>query len=97
MGSIAFQLSKTLLDRSDPLSDGAPTNFENDESLPSLSLCLAQQDSNETFMQKYRRLFSNLNRYAKSEGYMVRISAMDEDDLFAIITLLLIPEHSLLS
>ncbi len=83
---------KTLLDRSDPLSDGAPTDFENDE-FSVIVIVPSQQDSNETFIQKYRRLFSNLNRYAKSTDTDTNI-IMDEDDTFAIITRRLITEHA---
>ena len=53
----------------------------------------SQDDSNETFMQKYRRLFSNLNRYAKPMDQATNI-IMDEDDTFAIITRRLITEHT---
>lgn len=82
---------KTLLDRSDPLSDGAPTDFENDE-LSVIVIVPNQQDSTETFLQKYRRLFSNLNRYAKPTDADTNI-IMDEDDIFAIITRRLITEN----
>ena len=44
-------------------------------------------------MQKYRRLFSNLNRYAKPMDQATNI-IMDEDDTFAIITRRLITENS---
>ena len=83
---------KTLLDRSDPLSDDVPKDFENDE-LSVIVIVPNQQDSNETFMQKYRRLFSNLNRYAKATDPDTNI-IMDEDDIFAIITRRLITENA---
>ena len=83
---------KTLLDRSDPLSYGAPEDLENDE-LSVIVIVPNQADSNETFMQKYRRLFSNLNRYAKSTDKDTNI-IMDEDDAFAIITRRLITENT---
>ena len=57
---------KTLLDRNNPLSDGAPENFEDDE-LSVIVVVPSEKDSNEVFMQKYRRLFSYLNRYAKKQ------------------------------
>ena len=82
---------RTLLDRNDPLSDGAPENFENDE-FSVIVIVPDQEDTNETFMQKYRRLFSNLNRYAKPMDQATNI-IMDEDDAFAIITRRLITEH----
>ena len=81
---------KTLLDRSDPLSAGAPEDFENDE-LSVIVIVPNQEDSD--FMQKYRRLFSNLNRYAKPTDKDTNI-IMDEDDAFAIITRRLITENA---
>jgi len=83
---------KTLLDRTDPLSDGAPENFENDE-FSVIVVVPSQADSNETFMQKYRRLFSNLNRYAKPTDKATNI-IMDEDDTFAILTRQLINKNT---
>ena len=83
---------KTLLDRTDDASDGAPIGFENDE-ISVIVVVPSQDDSNETFMQKYRRLFSNLNRYAKPMDQATNI-IMDEDDTFAILTRRLITEHT---
>lgn len=83
---------KTLLDRTDDASDGAPIGIENDE-ISVIVVVPSQDDSNETFMQKYRRLFSNLNRYAKPMDQATNI-IMDEDDTFAIITRRLITEHT---
>ena len=80
---------KTLLDRSNPLSDGAPENLENDE-LSVIVIVPNQEDSD--FMQKYRRLFSYLNRYAKPTDQATNIT-MDEDDTFAILTRRLVTEH----
>ena len=83
---------KTLLDRTNPASDGAPVGFENDE-ISVIVVVPNQDDSNETFMQKYRRLFSNLNRYAKPMDQATNI-IMDEDDTFAILTRRLITDHT---
>ena len=83
---------KTLLDRTDDASDGAPLGFENDE-ISVIVVVPSQEDSNETFMQKYRRLFSNLNRYAKPMDQATNI-IMDEDDTFAILTRRLITDHA---
>ena len=82
---------KTLLDRNDRTSDGAPKGFEDDE-FSVIVIVPNREDSNETFMQKYRRLFSNLNRYAKPMDQATNI-IMDEDDVFAIITRRLITEN----
>ena len=83
---------KTLIDQNNPSSDGAPTDFENDE-FSVIVVVQSVEDSNETFMQKYRRLFSNLNRYAKPMDQATNI-IMDEDDTFAILTRRLITENA---
>ena len=82
---------KTLMDRHNPLSDGAPDGFEDDE-FSVIVIVPSRKDSDETFMQQYRRLFSNLNRYAKPTDQATNI-IMDEDDTFAILTRRLITEN----
>ena len=82
---------KTLLDRDNPLSDGAPENFGSEE-FSIMLVVQSETDSIEVFRQKYRRLFANLNRYAKPMDQATNI-IMDEDDLFAIITRRLITDH----
>ena len=82
---------KTLLDRSDPASDGKPEDFDQDE-FSVIVIVPNREESHETFMQKYRRLFSNLNRYAKPMDQATNI-IMDEDDTFAILTRRLITEN----
>ena len=79
---------KALLDRENPLSEDAPEDFENDE-FSVIVIVPNHEDSD--FMQKYRRLFSNLNRYAKPTDLDTNI-IMDEDDTFAIVTRRLITE-----
>jgi DGQHR domain-containing protein len=81
---------KTLLEQNDSSSDGIPENFENDE-ISVIVVVPNREDSNDTFMQKYRRLFSNLNRYAKPMDQATNI-IMDEDDTFAILTRRLITD-----
>ena len=84
---------KTLLDQNNySSSDGIPENFENDE-ISVIVVVPSKEDSTETFMQKYRRLFSNLNRYAKPMDQATNI-IMDEDDTFAILTRRLITDHT---
>lgn len=83
---------RTLLDRTDPLSNEAPPNFEDDE-LSVIVVVPDKNDTTESFMQKYRRLFSNLNRYAKPMDQATNI-IMDEDDTFAILTRRLITEKA---
>ncbi len=89
-----YQLSaiKTLLDQTNPLSDGSPEDFESDE-FSVIVVVPSQSDSNATFMQKYRRLFTNLNRYAKKTDNATNIM-MDEDDTFAILTRKLITNNA---
>ena len=83
---------KTLLNQNNSSSDGVPKNFENDE-ISVIVVVPNEDDSNETFMPKYRRLFSNLNRYAKPMDQATNI-IMDEDDTFAILTRRLITDHT---
>ena len=83
---------KTLLDRTNPLSDGSPEDFENDE-FSVIVVVPSQSDSDAEFMQKYRRLFTNLNRYAKKTDNATNIM-MDEDDIFAILTRKLITNNA---
>lgn len=89
-GQHRLKAVKTILDRNDPLSDGAPEDFENDE-FSVIVIVPNKEDTYETFMQKYRRLFSNLNRYAKPMDQATNI-IMDEDDTFAILTRRLITD-----
>lgn len=83
---------KTLLDRNNPLSDGAPEGFENDEFSVIVIVPGPQEDAIKNFMPKYHRLFSNLNRYAKPTDQATNI-IMDEDDTFAILTRRLITDN----
>ena len=46
----------------------------------------------EVWLQRYRRLFSSLNRYARPTDKDTNI-IMDEDDVFAIVTRRLISDH----
>ena len=83
---------KTILDRNNSLSDGAPRDVEKDE-LSVIVVVPSEEDSQQSFMQKYRRLFSNLNRYAQKTDQATNI-IMDEDDTFAILTRRLITDHA---
>lgn len=82
---------RALLDKQDPLSEKAPPDFATDE-LSVIIVVPRVDESPESFLQRYRRLFSNLNRYAKPTNKATNI-IMDEDDVFAIITRRLISEH----
>ena len=83
---------KTLLERTESAPGGAPIGIENDE-ISVIVVVPNQEDSKETFMQKYRRLFANLNRYAKQTDQATNI-IMDEDDTFAILTRRLITDYT---
>ncbi|MCY3724604.1 MAG: DGQHR domain-containing protein [Candidatus Poribacteria bacterium] len=83
---------KTLLSENNSSPDVIPNNFKNDE-ISVIVVVPSKGDSNETFMQKYRRLFSNLNRYAKPMDKATNI-IMDEDDTFAILTRRLITDNT---
>lgn len=51
-----------------------------------------QHKDEDIWLQRYRRLFSSLNRYAKPTDKDTNI-IMDEDDVFAIVTRRLISDH----
>ena len=51
-----------------------------------------QHRNEDLWLQRYRRLFSSLNRYAKPTDKDTNI-IMDEDDVFAIVTRRLISDH----
>jgi len=85
---------KTVLDKNDQLSDGTPESLGDDEL--TVLVVVPSADEKPLFMQKYRRLFSSLNRYAKPTDQATNI-IMDEDDALAIITRRLITEHPFFS
>lgn len=72
-----------------------PDNFRN-EDVPVIIVTPRQFEDTETFLIRYRRLFGNLNRYAKSmsnfDSYV-----MDEDDAIAIVTRRLVTNHEFFS
>ena len=71
---------------------GAPPGFP-DEQLSVIVVVREHQDlDEELWLQRYRRLFSSLNRYAKPTDADTNI-IMDEDDVVAIITRRLITDH----
>ena len=78
---------------SDPT--GAPPGFS-DEQLSVIVVVREHQNVDDTlWLQRYRRLFSSLNRYAKPTDADTNI-IMDEDDVFAIVTRRLITDHEFL-
>ncbi len=62
------------------------------EEFPVIIVVPNEGETFEAFLPRYRRLFSNLNRYAKAMD-PATIVAMDEDDAIAIVTRRLIAEH----
>ncbi len=80
---------KTLLEQDEPDTPDIPKGFKNEE----ISIImLVKQDKDENFMRSYRRIFSNLNRYAKPTDPDTNI-IMDEDDAVAIVTRRLLMDY----
>jgi DNA sulfur modification protein DndB len=82
---------KALTNPEDPSSDEAPEGFA-DEEMSVLLVVPSGAETERDFMRRYRRLFGNLNRYAKAMDQATNI-IMDEDDAFAIVTRRLIADH----
>ena len=82
---------QALVDSKSDLSSDAPEGFK-DEEVSVIIVMPGEAESDEDFLRRYRRLFGNLNRYAKPMDNVTNI-IMDEDDAFAIVTRVLIREH----
>lgn len=82
---------KALVDSNSDVAVDAPTGFKNEE-ISVIVVVPEEAEKPDEFMERYRRLFGNLNRYAKPTDQVTNI-IMDEDDVFAIITRRLITEH----
>lgn len=82
---------KALVDTNSDVSVDAPQGFKTEE-ISVIVVVPDQAESHADFMERYRRLFGNLNRYAKAMDQVTNI-IMDEDDVFAIITRRLITDH----
>ena len=82
---------KALVDSNSDVSLDAPAGFK-DEEISVIVVVPSETESDQQFMTRYRRLFGNLNRYAKPTDAVTNI-IMDEDDAFAIVTRRLITEH----
>lgn len=88
-GQHRLQAIKELL--ADP--DSAPHGFAS-EQVAVIVVAREEQHRDEgVWLQRYRRLFSSLNRYAKATDRDTNI-IMDEDDVFAIVTRRLISDHA---
>jgi DNA sulfur modification protein DndB len=90
-GQHRLKAIKALTDPTSELARNAPPDFKNEEVTVIVVVPRAAEDMKE-FMIRYRRLFGNLNRYAKPMDNVTNI-IMDEDDTFAIITRNLISDH----
>lgn len=82
---------KALVDPNSDVSPDAPRGFR-DEEISVIVVVPMEAETDEDFLKRYRRLFGNLNRYAKPTDQVTNI-IMDEDDAFAIVTRRLITEH----
>ena len=71
---------------------GAPTGFADEQVSVIVVVREHQALEEELWLQRYRRLFSSLNRYAKPTDADTNI-IMDEDDVVAIVTRRLITDH----
>ena len=69
----------------------APRNFGTEE-VSVIVVVPKTDETNDSFMLRYRRLFGNLNRHAKTTDQVTNI-IMDEDDVFAILTRRIITDH----
>ncbi len=83
---------KLLVDPNSDESGKAPGGFKNEE-ISVIIVVPGNAEHFDEFRTRYRRLFGNLNRYAKPTDAIANI-IMDEDDAFAILTRRLICEHS---
>ena len=82
---------KALVDSDSDISPDAPSGFK-DEEISVIVVVPSEAEDDDKFRTRYRRLFGNLNRYAKATDNVTNI-IMDEDDAFAIVTRRLITEH----
>jgi DNA sulfur modification protein DndB len=82
---------KALIDPASPTYGDAPEGFATEE-ISVMIVVPEDAESQSDFMVRYRRLFGNLNRYAKPMDQVTNI-IMDEDDVFAILTRRLITDH----
>ena len=83
---------KTLVDPSSDDWREAPEGFQSEE-VSVIVVTPSDQEGKDEFLKRYRRLFGNLNRYAKPMDQVTNI-IMDEDDVFAILTRRLITDHA---
>lgn len=84
---------KSLVNPNRDLDISPPLDFDKDYVTVIVILREEHEELGDMqWVQRYRRLFSSLNRYAKPTDKDTNI-IMDEDDLFAILTRRLISDH----
>ena len=72
-------------------SDNIPDGFQ-DEQMCVIMVLRRDDDDRQDFKVSYRRLFTSLNRHAKTTSKIKNI-ILDDDNVFAILTRMLISEH----
>ncbi len=82
---------QALLDPNEDIHANCPEGFK-DEEISVIVVVAEEAETEEDFLIRYRRLFGNLNRYAKPMSKFNSI-VMDEDDAVAIVTRQLVTEH----
>lgn len=94
-GQHRLKAIKTILDPAEDANMRCPKGFQEEE-ISVIVVLKRPEDSEAAFRQRYRRLFSSLNRYAKPTTTDTNI-IMDEDDAFAILTRRLITDYAFFS
>lgn len=90
-GQHRLKAIKALVDTADDEHINAPEGFSQEE-ISVVLVVPGDAETEEDFRQRFRRLFGNLNRYAKPMDDATSI-IMDEDDAFAITTRRLFVDH----
>ena len=91
-GQHRLKAIKTLLQPEDESERVDPPTGFADEEISVLMVIRPPESSEDDWLSSYRRLFSSLNRYAKTTDDDTNI-IMDEDDIFAILTRRIIAKH----
>src|SRR5690606_3119894 len=89
-GQHRLKAIQTLVEGTERDIPDMPEGFLEEE--VSVIMLVRSEESEEKFLQMYRRVFSSLNRYAKPTDRDTNI-IMDEDDAIAILTRRLLTEH----
>ena len=90
-GQHRLKAIKELVDPSKDAYQNKPADFELEE-ISVVLVVPGAAETDEVFRERFRRLFGNLNRYAKPMDQATNI-IMDEDDVIAIVTRRLFSDH----